>query len=1012
MSTQLGQAYVKLGLDASNYEEGINKAKNSLSSLSTILASIAGLGVGATLIEFGKGALKASSDFEQAQVSFEVMLGSAQKAAVLTTQLQNMANITPFETQDLTENAKVLLNFGETLQDIVPDLQMLGDISGGNAEKLKSLTLVFGQMSANGRLMGQDLLQMINAGFNPLQIISQKTGKSMSQLREEMEKGQISASMVKQAFKDVTSKGGKFYQMMGKQSKTLAGEWSTLQDATTQISRTIGNELAPTAKDVVEDLTKMAKTTNDNITKFADWVSVNQTTIKGVTDLGIALAAIATGLLTATSISTTYNTVSTAISATLGTTKTSAFLLASILEGDLLTAVKITTAATVELTTALLANPWTWVVAGITATVAVLYTIHERQQAYTRACKDATANNIKEAQSSGSLVEQLKTLNIEKRNNIDVTNKVNTVRDELIKKFPSLRRQISADIEKWGELTKATKEAMATEIAYGNLKPYRDKYEKAMSETQYFYNQISQGGTPYEMHNQGLREKRKNMAYQATEKYRKNEEKARQELIRQAKLQKKAAFDEINISYTNTASGNKGNQDSTKPAKPAKTKKSKEGDTAYEKAKEAYETYITNEEIKGIELSNNQKLAAYNSYLGKVKKSSKEELDFKKGQADLIKAKDKDVLDLKLANLDVEKYATKKTDDEIYKIDLEKIELQMQAEKKGTIDYKQLLAQKLQLEQEHKEKIKQVKLQANVEQLDYDKELLDDKINNLPLEVEQHKITLSQKLELERQYIQKKKDLDEKATTAQLEIVKGNAAEELKIKRSGNKNIEQDSKDAADNALKIWQNQHAGLIAFEDSMTSGWSQAVSDMIKGNVEFSDAMGTVEDIVLNSFAAMAQKIVEQWIESHLLMKAAAVATANTQTQANISTAVTGAAASQASIPIAGPALAAAAIASMIALLAEFREDGGSVTAGKPYIVGEKRPELFIPSTDGTILPNLNSVNNNGSSSQPVVVNVAYSVSAIDSKSFAGQIKNQSKLIGELASKEIAKNQRNWR
>ena len=166
MSVTAGQVAVKLNLDKTQFEQGMQQARKSVDLLSTAFSSIAALGVGATLLNIGQNALKASSDFEQAQVAFGVMLGDAEKASRLVNQLQDMANVTPFETQDLLDASRVLLNFGIQLEDLLPDLQMLGDISGGNREKMRSMTLAFAQMSSAGRLMGQDMLQMVNAFFH------------------------------------------------------------------------------------------------------------------------------------------------------------------------------------------------------------------------------------------------------------------------------------------------------------------------------------------------------------------------------------------------------------------------------------------------------------------------------------------------------------------------------------------------------------------------------------------------------------------------------------------------------------------------------------------------------------------------------------------------------------------------------------------------------------------------------------------------------------------------------
>ena len=106
MTTTAGQVAVKLNLDKSQFEAGMQQAKRSVDLLSTAFSSLAALGVGATLLQVGKNALKASSDFEQANVQFGVMLGSAEKASRLVNDLQEMASKTPFETQDLLDASK------------------------------------------------------------------------------------------------------------------------------------------------------------------------------------------------------------------------------------------------------------------------------------------------------------------------------------------------------------------------------------------------------------------------------------------------------------------------------------------------------------------------------------------------------------------------------------------------------------------------------------------------------------------------------------------------------------------------------------------------------------------------------------------------------------------------------------------------------------------------------------------------------------------------------------------
>ena len=147
------------------------------------------------------------------------------------------------------------MSFGMTAEDAQKHMKELGDISQGNAEKFQSLTLAFAQASSTGKLTGQDLMQMINAGFNPLEEISRKAGKSIGELKEEMSKGGISAEMLSEAFASATAVGGRFYGSMESQSKTFKGQLATLEDGVSslkgQLSEGLTTMLSGTALPMV-----------------------------------------------------------------------------------------------------------------------------------------------------------------------------------------------------------------------------------------------------------------------------------------------------------------------------------------------------------------------------------------------------------------------------------------------------------------------------------------------------------------------------------------------------------------------------------------------------------------------------------------------------------------------------------------------------------------------------------------------------------------------------------------
>ena len=206
-----------------------------------------------TLIASGIGAVtKLGMEAETTATAFSVLVGSEEKAAGLLKQLDKFAADTPFNKLQLTQNAQQMMNFGVASDKVIGYLQQLGDISGGNAERFSSLSLVFGQVSASGKLMGQDLLQFINAGFNPLKELEAMTGKSYKELQELMSKGEITFDHVAAAMAHATGEGGKFHGMMEKQSQTLGGRWSTMVDTIQQKALSLFDKIAEPLKGLLD----------------------------------------------------------------------------------------------------------------------------------------------------------------------------------------------------------------------------------------------------------------------------------------------------------------------------------------------------------------------------------------------------------------------------------------------------------------------------------------------------------------------------------------------------------------------------------------------------------------------------------------------------------------------------------------------------------------------------------------------------------------------------------------
>lgn len=206
--------------------EGVSTGMSTVKKLFT-----AGIGfvVAKHAVGLAKMGIAYNSQMQDFQSKFKVLLGSAAKANKHVADLRKMALKTPFRTTDLAAASQQLLTFGIRSKDVKGHLQRLGDISLGNKEKFQQLGLVLGQVSSQGKLMGQDLLQFINAGFNPLKELEKMGRGTYKELKDQMAQGKISFEDVQAAMEHATAKGGQFFNGMKEGSKTFAAQVDALK---------------------------------------------------------------------------------------------------------------------------------------------------------------------------------------------------------------------------------------------------------------------------------------------------------------------------------------------------------------------------------------------------------------------------------------------------------------------------------------------------------------------------------------------------------------------------------------------------------------------------------------------------------------------------------------------------------------------------------------------------------------------------------------------------------------
>lgn len=278
---------VKITADAKNYNTNIDKAEKNTEKFNSTVSGMSsklknGLAAGAKAASVAIGAVasglsaalvagvKYNAEIEQYQTSFEVMTGSADKAASTMDKLVDLGAKTPFETSDLANATQLLMNYGFTADDAIDKMTMLGDISQGSADKMQRIAMAYGQMSSAGKVQLEDVKQMIEAGFNPLQEISDSTGESMASLYDRISAGTLSIDEITASMERSTSAGGKYFQSMEKQSKTLSGQLSTLKDNASQAigafaqssSDALSGNILPTLNDGLEQITEQLQSGN------------------------------------------------------------------------------------------------------------------------------------------------------------------------------------------------------------------------------------------------------------------------------------------------------------------------------------------------------------------------------------------------------------------------------------------------------------------------------------------------------------------------------------------------------------------------------------------------------------------------------------------------------------------------------------------------------------------------------------------------------------------------------
>ncbi len=218
------------------------KAATASSGFASKLKSLAVAYLGFQAI---KSVATTAMEIENAKVAMEVFTGSAAKGRKMVQDMRDLAASTPLNFGGLAKAGQMMLSFGVANESVIPSLRALGEISGGNEERFQSLALAFSQVRATGHLMGQDLNQLKNAGFNPLREMADQTGRSIDQLMADMSDGKISFEQLETSMIRSTTAGGRFAGLMDEYAKTSAGSLALMRSEASGLASDMWERVSP-----------------------------------------------------------------------------------------------------------------------------------------------------------------------------------------------------------------------------------------------------------------------------------------------------------------------------------------------------------------------------------------------------------------------------------------------------------------------------------------------------------------------------------------------------------------------------------------------------------------------------------------------------------------------------------------------------------------------------------------------------------------------------------------------
>lgn len=265
-SATVGKLNVIIAANSAQLVTGLRQAETALRTFSVQAQSIAGAfgvaGGAFGLVEIGRMAVSSAADLEVLRASFRVLIGDAGKATETFERMRRFADWSPFSTDQVMDAGRALLAVGFGADQVMPALQMLGELSAASKQPINELAMVLGDVRAKGRLMGEELRQFGSRGIPIVDMLSKSMGVAQNEVKGLVEAGKVGFGDVVRALAEATGEGGRFNGMMGEIAGTASGKWEQFKSALVRLGAELGEKVLPMLTQLVDALSWVAQHIN------------------------------------------------------------------------------------------------------------------------------------------------------------------------------------------------------------------------------------------------------------------------------------------------------------------------------------------------------------------------------------------------------------------------------------------------------------------------------------------------------------------------------------------------------------------------------------------------------------------------------------------------------------------------------------------------------------------------------------------------------------------------------